>query len=47
MGELSGLTAAQMVERVVECVRSFSGENDPRDDVAVLAVAIPPSTQRC
>jgi serine phosphatase RsbU (regulator of sigma subunit)/PAS domain-containing protein len=46
VGELSGLTAAQLVERVVDCVRSFSGENDPRDDVAVLAVAIPP-IQRC
>lgn len=38
---LAGLTAAEMVERVVGRVRSFSGVDDPRDDVAVLAVAIP------
>jgi serine phosphatase RsbU (regulator of sigma subunit)/PAS domain-containing protein len=44
--ELSGVTAAEMVDRVVECVRSFGGKNDPRDDVAVLAVAIPPAIQR-
>jgi serine phosphatase RsbU (regulator of sigma subunit)/PAS domain-containing protein len=38
---LAGLPAAEMVERVVGRVRSFSGVDDPRDDVAVLAVVVP------
>jgi PAS domain S-box-containing protein len=39
--ELTGATAHQIVTRVVSRVRSFSGENDPRDDVAVMAVVVP------
>jgi serine phosphatase RsbU (regulator of sigma subunit)/PAS domain-containing protein len=38
---LSGLTASEMAERVVSRVRSFGGEGDPRDDVAVLVVVVP------
>jgi serine phosphatase RsbU (regulator of sigma subunit)/PAS domain-containing protein len=38
---LAGLPAAEMVQHVVGRVRSFSGVDDPRDDVAVLAVVIP------
>jgi PAS domain S-box-containing protein len=40
---LSGQTARQMVTSVVAGVRAFSGEHDPRDDVAVLAVVVPAS----
>jgi PAS domain S-box-containing protein len=39
--ELRGATAHDVVARVVSRVRSFSGEDDPRDDVAVLAVVMP------
>lgn len=39
--ELTGATAHEIVTRVVSRVRSFSGEDDPRDDVAVLAVVLP------
>jgi serine phosphatase RsbU (regulator of sigma subunit)/PAS domain-containing protein len=38
---LHGATAHEIVTRVVSHVRSFSHEGDPRDDVAVLAVAVP------
>ncbi len=38
---LHGATAHQIVAEVVSRVRSFSNEDDPRDDVAVLAVAVP------
>lgn len=38
---LHGATAREMVNRVVSRVRSFSGEDDPRDDVAVLALVVP------
>jgi sigma-B regulation protein RsbU (phosphoserine phosphatase) len=41
VGQLAGASAHQMVARIVSSVRSFSGDDDPRDDVAVLAVVVP------
>lgn len=39
--ELAGANAHDLVTSIVARARSFSGDDDPRDDVAVMAVVVP------
>ncbi|HET8616968.1 MAG TPA: histidine kinase N-terminal 7TM domain-containing protein [Actinomycetales bacterium] len=41
VGQLRGASASEIVARLVGAVRSFGGQDDPRDDVAVVAVVVP------
>jgi PAS domain S-box-containing protein len=41
LSQLAGLPAALVVREVVDAVRSFGTDTDPRDDVAVLVLSLP------